>query len=176
MQQIPRRIKKIDGDEENRRANEASQIDDARRSYRAQQSRFSRYFGQRLSGEQITAAEKLLIAMETAIKAGNATPNYDGVSITGLTYGPKDGLADHVIYALEKIRECRKRCADSLGAYDYARTLFDALLNDRTPQEVGDLLVGIRAGQKRRRDIAFSIIGTATQLIVPVFNKRQGAV
>ena len=172
---IPRRLLKYSDDETQREKSGRENLEKAERAYHARASRFTRYFGPILSGEQMTAAERLSNALETAHKAGNASPSYDGVSITSVAFGPKDGLTDHVLYAFDDIRRCRDALTLVLTPYKMFEILESALVNDLPPQELGDLVARqyrLSFGRVKRRELAVSLVETATKNIVPVFSKR----
>ena len=173
---IPRRLLKYSDDETPQQAQDRENLQTARRAYHARMSKFTREFRDILTGEQMTATEKLSNAIDVLHRSGNAVASYDGVSITSVTYGPKDGVTDHIMHAMDLIRRCRTALNGVLMPYDLYSVLEIALINDYTPQELGDVVAKkyrLKAGRDKRRGIAVNLIETAAQRIVPVFSSRS---
>ena len=101
-------------------------VEQAHSNYVRTASRFEQYFSEHLSGEQTTAAGRLSKAIEIAMTAGSAKAPYDGVSITSVAYGPRDGLQDYVLYAFDDIRRCKDALAQVLTPYNLFHILEDA--------------------------------------------------
>ena len=174
---IPKRLLKHSDEDDGKKRDEDAELSKRQQAQRAAQSKFSRYFGERLSGEQITAAERLLHAIQVCETAGNATASYDGISISSVSFRPKDGLPDRVIYAREFIRHSKRAIADSsLSPFDRFEILERALVEDMAPQAAGDFvarLYRLRRNEKERRQLAFDLIDQATKPIIAVMKELR---
>lgn len=170
MNKIPRHLLKHSDEETEKKQDEDDKLSERQRAHRKSQSRFSRYFGERLSGEQITAAERLLSAIEVCEIAGNATASYDGISISTVSFGPKDGLPERVLYASELMRRSRRAIAESsTSPFDRFDILQRALTEDLTPQATGDMIARqyrLKKNEKDRRELAYELIDQATKPII----------
>lgn len=160
-----------------RQASEEADFEAAKRTYQQTASRFERYFADALTGEEMTAASKLARDFETRAKAGNAASSWDGISISSVVYGPKDGLADYLVYALERIHAAKAAIREGapVTPYDLFALFERALMEDMTPSEVGAICARLARKQwqeRRRREIGAEVIAQAARCIVPVFNRR----
>ena len=119
----------------------------------------------------------MLHAIQVCVTAGNATASYDGISISSVSFGPKDGLPDRVIYAREFIRHSKRAIAESsLSPFDRFEILERALIEDMPPQATGDMiatLYRLKKNEKDRRELAFEIIHQATFPIISVIKELR---
>ena len=169
---IPRSILKHSDDARAKAQAEEKELQERQSAYVRQQSKFSRYFGEHLPGDQITAAERLLREVEISRQSGAACASYDGMPVSAVTFGSKTP-SERALEAFQHIRKCRTVIAEVLGPYPYDAYFYleTALIRDLSPQELGDMLIisaPVRFGQKRRRQIAVNIIDQATRAIMSV--------
>lgn len=167
---IPKRLQVYSDEAVEKSRREEKELQDRQSSYIRSLPKFARYFRDHITGEQMTAAEKLLREIEITVKSGNATASYDGVSISAATFGSKTPT-ERTLEAFEHIRKCRQTLAEQLNTYDLWYYLSTALIEDLAPQELGNRIVvsgPLRLGEKRRRAIAINIIDTATCAILQV--------
>ena len=176
MNQIPRQLLKHSDEETAKEKAKSDDIQKRQDVARKAQSVFSREFGKSIGAEQITAAEKLLGAFETCEIAGNATASYDGISISSVTFGPKDGLPDKVLYAREFIRKSQAELNLVLSPYPLFSILQSALLHDLTPRQVGQFCARFAKKSwkiRRQQQVGVETIDTATAPVVRVWNRLR---
>ena len=169
MENIPRQLLKHSDEENKKRREDDERLNKARKDYLSSQGKFSRYFGDHLTGEQLTALLRLKHAFEIREISGNARSCYDGVSIQNVSFGSKS-YADKVIDAETFIKRCtRAVVADVQPFHVSAWWLVEhSLNNDLSPQEAGNLYCR-HLGDKKRREDKF-------KLAVDIFSKCGDAI
>lgn len=167
---IPKRLQVHSDEAVQKSRREEKELQDRQAGYIQQMSKFSRHFREHLTGDQLTAAERLLSKIEITSRAGAATAAYDGIPVTGITFGSKT-IADRTLDAFDHIRQCKRAIAEVFTAYDLFFFLKTALERDMSPQELGDYLnkcSTIKMGQKKRRAVAIELMKQATAAIISI--------
>lgn len=102
----------------------------------AMHSRFERYFGPALTGNEMAACMRLRNALDIVETAGNATASYDGIGVDSFSFGSKT-LQDKVIIASHYRRQCE---TSVVGIYSKTvwRVLLHSIWRDFSPQDAGD--------------------------------------
>ena len=137
---------------------------------RSSQSRFERWFGEAIDGDQMGAAIRLRHAMQTVEIGGNARMAYEAGGVNSLTFGSKT-ISEKVLEASTYIRLCQRAVIGEVQMYhhDAWACLKAAVSQDMTPQETGAWINVTRKDRKNRdaaRLLAITIIDKATRAIL----------